>query len=138
MIFIHNLNPVAFEVFSMKNILVFWLIFGFFLGSLYAKKLLNRIHCTFKSEMIDDFLTYAIISVIIGGRIGYVVFYNFNFYLNNPFEILKIWNGGMSFHGGFLGIIVAMVIFSRIKKFFFLIWLILLLHVSQLDFFWEE
>ena len=69
--------------------------------------------------MIDDFLTYAIISVIIGGRIGYVVFYNFNFYLNNPFEILKIWNGGMSFHGGFLGIIVAMVIFSRIKKFFF-------------------
>ena len=89
--------------------------------------------------MIDDFLTYAIISVIIGGRIGYVVFYNFNFYLNNPFEILKIWNGGMSFHGGFLGIIVAMVIFSRIKKIlFFLIWLILLLHVSQLDFFWEE
>ena len=120
MIFIHNLNPIAFEVFSIK---IYWYslayIFGFFLGSLYAKKLVNRIHCTLNSEMIDDFLTYAIISVIIGGRIGYVVFYNFNFYLNNPFEIFKIWNGGMSFHGGFLGILVAMIIFSRIKKILF-------------------
>ncbi len=120
MIFIHNLNPVAFEIFSIK---IYWYslayIFGFFLGSFYAKRLVNRIQCTFKSQMIDDFLTYAIVSVIIGGRLGYVVFYNFNFFLNNPFEIIKIWNGGMSFHGGFLGVVLAMLIFSRIKKILF-------------------
>ena len=120
MIYIHNLNPVALEVFSIK---IYWYslayLFGFFFGSLYAKKLVNRINCTLKSEMIDEFLTYAIISVIIGGRLGYIIFYNFNFYLNNPFEIIKIWNGGMSFHGGFLGVVVAMIIFSRIKKVIF-------------------
>ena len=120
MIFFHNLSPIAIEILGVK---IYWYslayLFGFILGSLYAKHLLKKINCSFKKEMVDDFLTYAIISVIIGGRLGYVFFYNFNFYVDNPDEVIKIWNGGMSFHGGLIGVILAMIIYSKIKKILF-------------------
>ena len=54
--------------------------------------------------------------VILGGRLGYTSFYNFEFYLNNPIEVLKIWKGGMSFHGGLIGLIISMYTFSKIYK----------------------
>ena len=50
----------------------------------------------------DDLVTYLVISIILGGRVGYIIFYNLQFYIENPIEILKIWQGGMSFHGGLL------------------------------------
>lgn len=62
---------------------------------------------------IDDFLVWAVFGVVLGGRIGYVLFYNFGYFLANPGEILAMWNGGMSFHGGFLGIVVAGLIFCK-------------------------
>ena len=61
----------------------------------------------------DDYLTYAILGIIIGGRLGYVFFYNFSYYLNNFFEIFKIWQGGMSFHGGLIGVIIASILFNK-------------------------
>ena len=64
-------------------------------------------------DKFDDYITYLIIGLILGGRIGYVLIYNFNFYFNNPLDILKIWQGGMSFHGGVLGIIIASIIFTK-------------------------
>ena len=64
-------------------------------------------------NLFDDFITYVIISIIIGGRLGYVFFYNFSYFISNPLEIFFIWNGGMSFHGGLIGIILASVIFSK-------------------------
>ncbi len=67
----------------------------------------------FELEQIDLIFTHLILGVIIGGRIGYVVFYNFDFYLNNPFDILKVWDGGMSFHGGFLGVVIAVFVFCK-------------------------
>ena len=69
-----------------------------------------------KLEEFDDFITFTIVSIIIGGRLGYILFYNLNYYLQNPFEIIKIWEGGMSFHGGLLGVIIGTYIFSKLKN----------------------
>ena len=63
-------------------------------------------------QSIDNLMTFLIVGVILGGRLGYVFFYNLQFYLANPFDIIRVWDGGMSFHGGFLGVIVAFLIFS--------------------------
>ncbi len=62
---------------------------------------------------IDDFVIWATLGIILGGRLGYVLFYSLEFYLLHPAEILAVWSGGMSFHGGFLGVVIAMAIFSR-------------------------
>ncbi|MCB1783312.1 MAG: prolipoprotein diacylglyceryl transferase [Alphaproteobacteria bacterium] len=65
---------------------------------------------------IDDFLSWAIVGVLLGGRLGYVFFYQPSFFMANPLEIIKIWHGGMSFHGGALGVITAMILFSHFRK----------------------
>jgi phosphatidylglycerol:prolipoprotein diacylglycerol transferase len=65
------------------------------------------------NQKFDDYITYLIIGIIVGGRLGYVFFYNFNYYINNILDIFKIWQGGMSFHGGLLGIIVASILFAK-------------------------
>ena len=65
---------------------------------------------------IDDFLVWATIGVVLGGRLGFVMFYQPAHYLANPLDILQVWQGGMSFHGGLLGVILAMVLFARSKK----------------------
>ncbi|HEY4999410.1 MAG TPA: prolipoprotein diacylglyceryl transferase, partial [Usitatibacter sp.] len=62
---------------------------------------------------VDDLLIYGVLGVILGGRLGYVLFYKFSHYLAHPAEILQIWAGGMSFHGGFLGVLVGVAIFCR-------------------------
>jgi phosphatidylglycerol:prolipoprotein diacylglycerol transferase len=62
---------------------------------------------------LDDFVLWAALGVVIGGRIGYVLFYNFSFYISNPLEIPAVWDGGMSFHGGILGTTVAMILFAK-------------------------
>ena len=64
-------------------------------------------------ERVDDFLLWATVGVIVGGRLGYVLFYNLSFYLSQPVEILQVWHGGMSFHGGLLGVTVAIYLFAR-------------------------
>ena len=120
--FINNFNPVAFEILSLE---IRWYslayIIGIILGWTYCKKKLIKDH--YILELFDDFITYLIIGVILGGRLGYVLFYNLKYYLENPFEILMVWNGGMSFHGGLIGVIVASQIFSskyKISQFIFL------------------
>lgn len=116
-IYIHDLNPIALEFFGIK---IYWYslayFFGFLLGISYSKFLIKKTNSVFVSEDIDDFVIWAVIGVIVGGRIGYVVFYNFSYYLNNLSEILKIWQGGMSFHGGMVGLVVSMLLFSLNKK----------------------
>ena len=69
---------------------------------------------------LDDFLLWATLGVVFGGRLGYVLFYNFDHYWSNPADILAVWSGGMAFHGGFLGVTLAMVLFARNKPFSFL------------------
>ena len=113
--FINNFDPVAFEFLSFQ---IRWYsiayILGIFLGWVYCKKKL--IKDTKILNLFDDLLAYIIIGIIIGGRLGYVLFYNFKYYLENISEILMIWNGGMSFHGGLIGIIFATFLFSKKHK----------------------
>src|SRR5476651_2657830 len=65
---------------------------------------------------VDDLLIYGVLGVILGGRLGYVLFYKLDHYLAHPAEILQIWSGGMSFHGGFLGVLAGIAIFCRVRK----------------------
>ena len=120
--FTNNFDPVAFQIFSLE---IRWYslayIIGILLGWLYCKKRLIKNQNLL--DIFDDYITYLIVGIILGGRIGYVLFYNLEYYLANPFEILAIWNGGMSFHGGLVGVIVASKFFSmkcKINQFVFL------------------
>ena len=110
--FINNFDPVAFQIISFE---IRWYslayIAGIIIGWMLCKKIFIR-----KSdinEKFDDYVTYLVIGIIIGGRLGYIIFYNFNYYINNLFDIFKVWEGGMSFHGGLIGIIVASILFSK-------------------------
>lgn len=89
---------------------------GFILGLWLCKKLALLIDKGPKPQDYDDFLTWAVIGTILGGRLGYVLFYQFDYYLHAPLEALKIWHGGMSFHGGMLGVITAAWLFVRSRK----------------------
>ena len=110
--FINNFDPVAFQIFSFE---IRWYslayIVGILLGWFLSKKFF--ISDLKVKEKFDDYLTYLILGLIIGGRLGYVVFYNFEFYINNLLDIFKIWQGGMSFHGGVIGIIIASYLFAK-------------------------
>ncbi len=92
-------------------------LFGWWYG-IYITKL-NKGHRPDKND-IDDFIPWAIAGVILGGRLGYILFYQGPFYLQNPLEILKVWHGGMSFHGGIIGVITVLILYSRMKKIPFL------------------
>ena len=113
--FINNFDPVAFEIFYLE---IRWYslayIIGIILGWVYCKKKLIKNQQIL--ALFDDFITYLIVGVILGGRLGYALFYNLKYYLENPFEILMLWNGGMSFHGGLVGVIVSSFLFSRKHK----------------------
>ena len=120
--FINNFDPVAFEFLTFE---IRWYslsyIAGIILAWIYIKKFILKE--TEYSKYIDDLISYVIIGVIIGGRLGYVIFYNFEYYINNPLEILMIWTGGMSFHGGVLGVIISTYLFckkNKLSTFYFL------------------
>ncbi len=96
-------------------------IAGLLLGWLYMKRLVaNRTLWSGEPAatplQIDDLLLWVALGVILGGRIGYVLFYNLSFFIQNPLQVLQVWQGGMSFHGGFLGVILALVVFGLAKR----------------------
>ena len=124
MIFIQpSINPI---IVSLGFIDIRWYslayIFAFILGSIIIKKLNNVSYRLISDIQIDKFFFWAIIGVILGGRIGYVLFYQTNLFFNKPSYILEIWNGGMSFHGGLIGMILSIYFFSLKNKieFFYL------------------
>ena len=110
--FINNFDPVAFQILSFE---IRWYslayIFGIIIGWSLCKKIF--IKNADISEKFDDYITYLIVGIILGGRLGYIIFYNFNYYSHNILDIFKIWQGGMSFHGGLLGIILSSIIFAK-------------------------
>ena len=110
--FINNFDPVAIQIFSLE---IRWYSIAYIIGILIGWILSKKIFISNNEikEKFDDFITYVILGIIIGGRLGYVIFYNFNYYVNNFFDIFKIWQGGMSFHGGLIGIIIASILFSK-------------------------
>ena len=126
--FTHNLDPILFD-FGFMAIRWYSLAYiagiltGWWLGKKIIIKKFQNNDQQFNIKEFDDLITYLIISIIVGGRIGYVIFYNFEFYISNPLDIIKIWEGGMSFHGALIGIILGTYLFSfkrKISSFFFI------------------
>ena len=110
--FINNFDPVAVNLFSVE---IRWYSLAYAAGILIGWLLSKKIFISDKDikDKFDDFITYLIIGIIVGGRLGYVIFYNFNYYSNNLFDIFKIWQGGMSFHGGLIGVIIVSIWFAK-------------------------
>ncbi len=114
MLIFPSINPIAFH---LGPLAVHWYgiayLFGFlsalFLGAYRAK----RSNGLWTYDEVNDLVFYCALGVILGGRIGYMVFYDFSVLLADPLELFKIWQGGMSFHGGLLGVATAVYIFSR-------------------------
>jgi phosphatidylglycerol:prolipoprotein diacylglycerol transferase len=109
------IDPVALQI---GPIAIRWYALAYIAGLLIGWRIvLRHIRRNPEPPMLradaDDFLVWAIVAVIVGGRLGYVVFYNPGYYLERPLEVLFLWHGGMSFHGGLVGVIVALVVFCR-------------------------
>ena len=106
-----SLGPVAVRWYGLMYVVGF--IAFVVLGKLRVRKGLSN---GVTEEGVDDLLLYAVLGVILGGRLGYVLFYKPEYYLSHPLEIIQIWAGGMSFHGGFLGVLVAVWVFCARRK----------------------
>ena len=120
---IHNFDPVLIDLglFQIRWYSLAYIL-GIVIGWMYA---IQIIKLTTKNEygfqsvtkpQFDNLIIYLILGIILGGRFGYIFFYNFEYYTQNLFEILKLWQGGMSFHGGLLGVIISIIIFSKKTK----------------------
>ena len=115
--FYHNINPVLLDIgpFEIRYYGLFYAI-GFILAYFVINYLAKRKEIPLSRDDVADLLTYNIVGVIAGARIGYVLFYNLSFYLKNPLDIFAVWHGGLSFHGGLLGTIIATYYFCRKKN----------------------
>jgi phosphatidylglycerol---prolipoprotein diacylglyceryl transferase len=115
-----NINPVALRLGPLE---VHWYALAYVVGLLFASwylkklvtfpKLWGALRPTMSMQQVDDLFLWFLVGVIGGGRLGYVLLYKPLFYLQNPLEIFKTWDGGMSFHGGFLGVVIACWIWGR-------------------------
>ncbi len=118
---VHNFDPVLINLGFIKIhwyslAYIFGILFGWWYGRFIIKK---KVKAKDKENYIrnfDDLISYIIIGVIVGGRLGYVIFYNYSYFIEQPVEIFKLWEGGMSFHGGLIGVIISTYIFSKLKK----------------------
>ena len=118
-----DIDPV---IFAIGPVQVRWYglayVIGIMLGWRYARKLVENKNLwpaagpRMTALDIDDFLLWATVGIVAGGRIGYILFYDFAAVAANPLRALEIWNGGMSFHGGLLGTLVAMILFARSRN----------------------
>lgn len=111
------IDPVLIEI---GPIVIRWYALAYIAGLILGWRLMRRLTrpvAELVTEVdVDDFLVWATAGVILGGRLGYILFYRLDFYIENPMAILAVWQGGMSFHGGFLGVVLAGVLFCRRRK----------------------
>ena len=136
----HNFDPVLINI---GFISIRWYslayIFGIIIGWWYGKKIINYYHknkdLKFNTDEFDDLVTYVIVAIIIGGRLGYVIFYNIEYFISNPVEIFKVWKGGMSFHGALIGIILGTYFFSKKRNVPVLFFLDIIACVSPIGIF---
>lgn len=118
-IVINPISPVAVSVFGMD---IRWYalayVAGFVLGYLLLRKMLasNKAPIALSKKQLDDLFTAVILGVVLGGRLGYVLVYNPLFFILHPLEIFAVWHGGMSFHGGLAGVMIAIWLFARKNK----------------------
>ena len=114
---IHDINPIFI---SLGDFHIYWygimyliaFLSAWYVGNLYIKKNIVGIN----RDDFSDLMFYCFLGILIGGRVGYTIFYNFAYTLENPITIFYLWNGGMSFHGGFIGVILAIVYFCKKNK----------------------
>jgi phosphatidylglycerol:prolipoprotein diacylglycerol transferase len=115
------IDPIAIQIGPLA---IHWYalayIAGLLIGWRYILGYINKPPYVMTRAQVDDLLFWATLGVILGGRTGYVLFYNFDFYAAHPIDILKVWQGGMSFHGGMLGVIIAVFAFARHRGISFL------------------
>ena len=117
MMYTHNLDPI---LLSLGFLSIRWYslsyVFGIILGWWLGKKIISHVlkisKLKFDIKEFDDLITIIIVSIVIGGRLGYVIFYNPEYYISHPMDIFKVWEGGMSFHGALIGIILGTYFFS--------------------------
>jgi phosphatidylglycerol---prolipoprotein diacylglyceryl transferase len=119
---VHNFDPVFIDlgIFQIRWYSLAY-IAGIALGWLYAIKIIEKLslkknYFLVRREEFDELITYLVIGIVLGGRLGYVIFYNFRYYSENIIEVFKLWQGGMSFHGGLIGLIIAVYIYSKKSK----------------------
>lgn len=109
-----DFDPIAF---SLGPLSVRWYglmyLLGFAAGWALGRHRAGQPGSGWKPEQVDDLVFYAALGVILGGRIGYILFYNFDAFVRNPLVLFRIWEGGMSFHGGLLGVLAAMALYAR-------------------------
>lgn len=118
-----NIDPIAF---SIGPIPIRWYALAYIFGVLLAWHYMKRVarqsalwprgQSPMSGEQIDDYIFWATIGIILGGRLGYILFYNLDYYLSYPAEIFAFASGGMAFHGGFLGVCLATFLFARAKS----------------------
>ena len=126
--YIHDLNPILidfgfFEVRWYSLAYIFGILIGWWAAKKIIKFKIQNKTFEFDSAIFDDLISYIVISIIIGGRLGYIIFYNLPYYISNPIDIFKIWQGGMSFHGALMGVVLSIFVFSKkvkINSFIFL------------------
>ena len=112
-----EIDPV---IISLGPLTVHWYgvmyLLGFSAAWLLARSRSQRAWSPLRQDQVEDLIVYAAFGVIVGGRCGYVLFYNFDKWLADPLWLLRIWEGGMAFHGGLLGVIVALLLYARKLK----------------------
>jgi phosphatidylglycerol---prolipoprotein diacylglyceryl transferase len=102
-----SLGPIQIHWYGMMYLI------GFALGWLLGIVRANQPHSPLTKQQVGDLVFYVAIGAILGGRLGYIIFYNLDYYMYNPLDVLKVWEGGMAFHGGLLGVLVATWIYAR-------------------------
>ena len=116
---IHNLDPVLIDLgfFQIKWYSIAYIL-GIVLGWFYASIIIKNYNniTNINQQDFEDLIIYLILGIILGGRLGYVIFYDPNYYIQNFFEIFKVWHGGMSFHGGVLGVVISTFVFAKVNK----------------------
>jgi phosphatidylglycerol---prolipoprotein diacylglyceryl transferase len=105
-----SLGPVAIRWYALAYIV------GLLIGWRYCLALAARPPHLVERQDVDDFLVWATLGVVLGGRIGYVLFYKPGYYIYHPIEALYVWHGGMSFHGGAIGVTIAIILFTRARR----------------------
>jgi len=112
-----GLSPIAFDLgfFQLRWYSLAYLA-GIFIGYWYLLKLLKQPGAPMARRHADDLVFYAALGIILGGRLGYVLFYNLPYYVDHPLEVLKLWDGGMSFHGGVIGTSLGIIYLSWKEK----------------------
>ena len=113
--FINNFDPVAIQLFSIE---IRWYSLSYVIGIVFGWTIAKKFFISDQEikNKFDDYITYIILGIIIGGRLGYVIIYDLSYFMNNPLDIIKIWQGGMSFHGGLLGIVFVTLFFVKNDK----------------------